>query len=70
MDTSDDLSESRTTTVNVCYSIPIPIMLLFTGLRLFIKLRPSSKNDMTFDDYMIIFATVYLSSINMIPTAL
>ncbi|KAJ5248960.1 hypothetical protein N7468_000411 [Penicillium chermesinum] len=57
MESNVDLSESRTTTVNVCYSIPIPIMLLFTGLRLFIKLRPSSKISMSFDDYMIIFAT-------------
>lgn len=53
-----DLNESRITAVTVCYSIPIPFMILFTGLRLFIKIRPSSKNGMHFDDYMIIFATV------------
>jgi hypothetical protein len=53
-----DLSESRVTTVTVLYSIPIPFMLLFTGLRLFVVLRPSSKNPINFDDYMIIFSTV------------
>lgn len=53
-----DLNESRVTIVTVCYSIPIPIMITCTGLRLFVKLRPSSKNSIAFDDLMIIIATV------------
>lgn len=53
-----DLNESRVTIVTVCYSIPIPIMITCTGLRLFVKLRPSSKNAIAFDDLMIIVATV------------
>ncbi|KAJ6120479.1 hypothetical protein N7523_004759 [Penicillium sp. IBT 18751x] len=52
-----DLNASRVTAVVVCYSVPIPFILLFTGLRLFIKLRPSSRNPMSLDDYMIIGAT-------------
>ncbi|KAJ5331241.1 hypothetical protein N7476_001024 [Penicillium atrosanguineum] len=53
-----NLNASRVTAVIVCYSVPIPFMLLFTGLRLFVKLRPSSRNPMALDDYMIIGATV------------
>ncbi|KAJ5903625.1 hypothetical protein N7504_006008 [Penicillium tannophilum] len=52
-----DLNESRVTIVTMCYSIPIPIMITCTGLRLFVKLRPSSKNSIAFDDLMIIIAT-------------
>ncbi|KAI2711767.1 hypothetical protein CBS147333_1270 [Penicillium roqueforti] len=52
-----DLSASRVTTVTICYSVPIPFMILFTGLRLFVVLRPSSKDPLSFDDYMITFST-------------
>jgi hypothetical protein len=64
-----DLNASRVTTVIVCYSVPIPFMLLFTGLRLFIKFRPSSKNPMALDDYVIIGATVRTTRVVFISTS-
>lgn len=53
-----DLSVSRVTTVTICYAVPIPFMILFTGLRLFVVLRPSSKHPINFDDYLITLSTV------------
>lgn len=53
-----DLSASRVTIVTICYAVPIPFMILFTGLRLFVVLRPSSKHPINFDDYLIILSTV------------
>lgn len=53
-----DLSASRVTTVTICYAVPIPFMILLTGLRLFVVLRPSSKHHIHFDDYMITISTV------------
>ncbi|KAJ5516058.1 hypothetical protein N7527_007618 [Penicillium freii] len=52
-----DLSASRVTTVTICYAVPIPFMILFTGLRLFVVLRPSSKHHIHFDDYVITIST-------------
>lgn len=58
IDSSVDLKASRVTAVVVCYSVPIPFMVLFTGLRIFVKLRSSSQNLMASVDYAIIGATV------------
>lgn len=69
MDGTVDLNASRVTAVVVCYSVPIPFMLLFTGLRLFVKLRPSSRNPMALDDYMIIGATVSTTCVAAITTS-
>ncbi|KAJ5686905.1 hypothetical protein N7536_009524 [Penicillium majusculum] len=33
-----DLSASRVTKVTICYAVPIPFMILFTGLRLFVAI--------------------------------
>ena len=52
------LAQSRVTEVWVGYSVPIPIEILTTLWRLWIKLRPSSKNGLAFDDYLILWATV------------
>lgn len=39
---------------------PIPIELCTTGFRLWIKLRPGSKEKLAFDDYLMAFVTVCL----------
>ncbi|PWY69207.1 integral membrane protein PTH11-like protein [Aspergillus sclerotioniger CBS 115572] len=52
------LAQSRVTEVWVGYSVPIPIEVLTTLWRLWIKLRPSSKNGLAFDDYLMIWATI------------
>lgn len=54
------LAESRTALLNAFYSIPIPLEILSTAFRLWVKARPSSKSHLTFDDYLIIWATVRL----------
>ncbi|KAI1403563.1 hypothetical protein F4819DRAFT_495264 [Hypoxylon fuscum] len=52
------LAESRTTVVNALYSIPIPLEILSTAFRLWVKARPSSQGRLAFDDYLIIWATM------------
>lgn len=52
------LAESRVPELLACYIIPIPLELITTGLRLYIKLRPGSKDRLAFDDYLMVFATV------------
>ncbi|RAL05081.1 putative integral membrane protein PTH11-like [Aspergillus ibericus CBS 121593] len=52
------LAQSRVTEVVVGYSVPIPIEILTTLWRLWIKLRPSSKNGLAFDDYLMLWATI------------
>ncbi|OTB01132.1 hypothetical protein M426DRAFT_323781 [Hypoxylon sp. CI-4A] len=52
------LAESRTALLNTFYSIPIPLVILSTILRLWAKARPSSQGRWAFDDYLIIWATI------------
>ncbi|KAI4867955.1 hypothetical protein F4820DRAFT_170150 [Hypoxylon rubiginosum] len=52
------LAESRTTVLNVFYSIPIPLEILSTAFRLWVKARPSSQGHLAFDDYLMIWATM------------
>ncbi|GCB17918.1 hypothetical protein AAWM_00803 [Aspergillus awamori] len=52
------LAQSRVTEVTVAYSVPIPVEILTTVWRLWIKLRPSSEHGLTFDDYVMIWATI------------
>ncbi|PYH87986.1 hypothetical protein BO71DRAFT_436202 [Aspergillus ellipticus CBS 707.79] len=52
------LAQSRVTEVVVGYSVPIPLEILTTGWRIWIKLRPSSKNGLAFDDYLMLWATI------------
>ncbi|PWY92927.1 integral membrane protein PTH11-like protein [Aspergillus heteromorphus CBS 117.55] len=52
------LAQSRVTEVIVGYSVPIPLEILTTGWRIWIQLRPSSKNGLAFDDYLILWATI------------
>ncbi|KAI8959219.1 hypothetical protein F5Y11DRAFT_359399 [Daldinia sp. FL1419] len=51
------LAESRANLVKVLLSLPIPIEILSTGLRLWFKARPS-QGRLAFDDYFMIWATV------------
>lgn len=55
---SSDESASRVGTVLSSYIVPIPLMLLATGLRLYVKLRKTGKDKIAMDDYLIVFATV------------
>lgn len=57
------LAESRTTVLNVFYSIPIPLEILSTAFRLWVKARPSAQGNLAFDDYLMVWATVCLSTI-------
>ncbi|PYI00820.1 integral membrane protein PTH11-like protein [Aspergillus sclerotiicarbonarius CBS 121057] len=52
------LAQSRVIEVAVGYSVPIPIEILTTLWRLWIKLRPSSKTALAFDDYLMLWATI------------
>ncbi|KAI1801122.1 hypothetical protein F4811DRAFT_556131 [Daldinia bambusicola] len=52
------LAESRVALVNAFFSIPIPIEILSTALRLWVKARPPSQRRLAFDDYFIIWATI------------
>ncbi|KAF7117472.1 hypothetical protein CNMCM5793_006454 [Aspergillus hiratsukae] len=51
------LAQSRVTEVIVAYSVPIPLELLTTGLRLWVKLRDSGKGGLSSDDYLMVWAT-------------
>lgn len=57
------LAESRVALVNAFFSIPIPIEVLSTVFRLWVKTRLSSQRRLAFDDYFIIWATVCISII-------
>ncbi|KAL2866652.1 putative integral membrane protein PTH11-like [Aspergillus lucknowensis] len=50
------LAQSRVTDLNVCYSIPIPLEILSTSLRLWAELHPR-RNGLAFDDFLMIWAT-------------
>ncbi|KAJ5103612.1 hypothetical protein N7532_004141 [Penicillium argentinense] len=51
------LAQSRVSEVLAGYITPIPLELLTTGLRIYVKIRPSSKDRWAFDDYLIVWAT-------------
>ncbi|KAI1653577.1 hypothetical protein F4813DRAFT_252728 [Daldinia decipiens] len=52
------LAESRVALVNVFFSIPIPIEVLSTVFRLWVKTRLSPQRRLAFDDYFIVWATI------------
>jgi hypothetical protein len=52
------LAQSRVTEVTVAYSIPIPLELLTTGLRIWVKLRGPGNIGLSVDDYLMVWATV------------
>lgn len=53
------LAESRTAVLNTFYSIPIPLEILSTSLRLWsVRTREADAKRLRFDDYLMIWATV------------
>ncbi|KAI2619196.1 hypothetical protein GGR54DRAFT_132364 [Hypoxylon sp. NC1633] len=54
------LAESRTTVLNAFYAIPIPLEILSTAFRLWVKIKTksSTKGRLAFDDYLMIWATM------------
>lgn len=52
------LAQSRVTEVTVAYSIPIPLELLTTGFRIWVKLRGPGNVGLSSDDYLMVWATV------------
>jgi hypothetical protein len=52
------LVQSRVTEVTVAYSIPIPLELLTTGFRIWVKLRGPGNVGLSLDDYLMVWATV------------
>lgn len=49
-------NEDRTDEIRAAYIAPIPIMLVATSLRIYVK--KTGRNKITLDDYLIVFATV------------
>ncbi|KAK7954295.1 hypothetical protein PG996_015179 [Apiospora saccharicola] len=52
------LAQSRATELNVFYSIPIPLVVLTTALRLYVRTATTPKASLATDDYLMICATV------------
>ena len=53
-----DYNASRVGTVLGAYIVPIPLILLATGLRIVVKLRKTNGDKIALDDCLIVFATV------------
>ncbi|KAF2503017.1 hypothetical protein BU16DRAFT_26522 [Lophium mytilinum] len=51
-------NDSRATAINWAYSVPIPVSIITTALRLWAK--KAGRNGITLDDYLITFATICL----------
>ncbi|KAL3474063.1 hypothetical protein BJX99DRAFT_271916 [Aspergillus californicus] len=51
------LAQSKVLDLNIGYSVPIPIEILSTGLRLWVELRPR-RNGLAFDDILMVWATI------------
>lgn len=52
------LAESQATLLNIFFALPIPLEILSTSLRLWVKLTKTSGRRLAFDDYLMICATV------------
>ena len=51
------LAQSRTGLLTTFYSVPIPLEILSTAFRLWVKVRAKGGR-LAFDDYLIVWATV------------
>lgn len=56
------LAQSKGPMLNVLYAVPIPLEILSTGLRLWVKVSPHSDGRLCADDIIITLATVRDSS--------
>lgn len=52
------LAEDQRPLVTAFYSLPIPLEVLSTLFRLWVKASPSSDSRLGYDDYLILWATV------------
>lgn len=52
------LAESRATELNVFYSIPIPLEILTTAWRIYVRVATSPRSGLRWDDHLMSFATV------------
>ncbi|KAK7967631.1 uncharacterized protein PG986_001908 [Apiospora aurea] len=52
------VDQSRATELNVFFSIPIPLTVLTTALRLFVRLAITPKGTLAIDDYLMLCATM------------
>ncbi|KAL4745590.1 hypothetical protein BDW72DRAFT_211229 [Aspergillus terricola var. indicus] len=50
------LAQSKVLDLKICYSVPIPLEILSTSLRLWAELRPG-RNGLAFDDLLMVWAT-------------
>lgn len=56
------LAESRTAVLTAFYSIPIPLEILSTSLRLWsVRTREADAKRLSFDDYLMVWATVSIA---------
>ncbi|KAL5338354.1 hypothetical protein BJX70DRAFT_398686 [Aspergillus crustosus] len=53
------LAESRVPLMRIAYSVPIPLCLISTALRLWAEFQPGRRG-LAFDDYLMMFATVII----------
>jgi hypothetical protein len=60
------LAESQATVLNVFFALPIPLEILSTSMRLWVKLTKTSGHKLAYDDYLMVCATVcYTRLVNM-----
>ncbi|GAP83770.1 putative integral membrane pth11-like protein [Rosellinia necatrix] len=52
------LAEDRTALVTAFYALPIPLEILTTLFRLWVKVSPNSDGRLGYDDYLIVWATI------------
>ncbi|KAK8135984.1 hypothetical protein PG984_003924 [Apiospora sp. TS-2023a] len=52
------IAQSRATELNVFYSIPIPLVVFTTALRLYVRMATTPRASLAADDYLMICATV------------
>ncbi|KAH9883508.1 hypothetical protein F4778DRAFT_801874 [Xylariomycetidae sp. FL2044] len=52
------LAESRTTVLNAFFSLPIPLEIISTAVRLWAKRKGPGESPLTYDDFLIIWATI------------
>ncbi|KAK8035489.1 hypothetical protein PG993_010484 [Apiospora rasikravindrae] len=64
MPNAEYLAQSRATELEVFFSIPIPLVVLTTALRLFVRLAITPKGNLSIDDYLMLCATVVAVAYN------
>lgn len=52
------LAESQATVLKIFFGLPIPLEIISTSLRLWVKLTKKDSRSLAFDDYLMVCATV------------